>query len=46
MGLDIESIMRVTVAKHLVICELSVFGKQDTKFEVDRTLKNSWLVLK
>ena len=27
-----------TIAKHLIICELSIFGKQHTKFEVDRAL--------
>lgn len=29
-----------TITKHLVICELSVFGKQNAKFKVDRTLQN------
>lgn len=35
-----------TVAKHLVICELSVFGIQDAKLKVDRTLQNHSYELK
>lgn len=35
-----------TVTEHLVICELSVSGKQNAKFKVDRALRNDiWVKL-
>lgn len=35
------SIAGFTITKHLVICELSIFGIQHTKLKVDRTLKEN-----
>lgn len=29
-----------TITKHLVVCQLSVFGVQHAKFKVDRALEN------
>lgn len=37
---QIELSLDFTVAEHLVVCELSVFGKQNAKFKVDRALRN------
>lgn len=35
------SVKGFTVAEHLIVCELSIFGKEYTKFKVDRTLQNN-----
>lgn len=35
--------MWLTIAKHLIVGELSVFGIQDTKFKIDRALKMKYI---